>query len=314
MPPDPPEAPPDPFTPTLITLPSGDCGVAGCGAAHMRGQRGAMEDAVVGIAVPGTPLLFVCVFDGHGGRWTADFAAAHLLLCVLATPEFAAAASAGAADESYPVLLGCALRAGFSACDAAAYEAACSCGPTDAIRSGATALAALVSSTHVVVANLGDSRAMIVRRGGAEALSADHKVDAPIERARLVARSGAAVKGRGYFAGLAVARALGDFRVKLDHGAATAGARPPLLPVGAQTVTSEPEVRVYARRHGDDAFLVLACDGVWDVASCDEAAGVVRAAVAAGATPAAAAAALILDCLERGSNDNLSAVVLDLGE
>jgi len=69
-----------------------------------------------------------------------------------------------------------------------------------------------------------------------------------------------------------------------------------------------------AQRLASDELLILACDGVWDVLSSEEAAGLARAARAGGAaTPQAIAAALIHEALERGSNDNLTAIVADLG-
>jgi serine/threonine protein phosphatase PrpC len=59
---------------------------------------------------------------------------------------------------------------------------------------------------------------------------------------------------------------------------------------------------------------ILACDGVWDVISNEEAAACVRASRAGGAAPADAAAALIRECLERGSSDNMTAIVAILAD
>ena len=55
---------------------------------------------------------------------------------------------------------------------------------------GATALAALVWGGRLVVANAGDSRAVLSRRGRAINLSRDHKPSCPGERER-VASAGA---------------------------------------------------------------------------------------------------------------------------
>lgn len=282
-------------------------GVSACGVAHMCGQRGSMEDAFCAFAVPHTPFFFLAVLDGHGGRGTADFAASRLLPSIMATREWVEAAASGFSNDG--VVLS-ALRAGFTACDAAAYAALRA---TSEERSGSTAIAALVSPSRIFVANCGDSRALLVREVGAStiALSMDHKPDAPSERARLAGNAGAASCKGGYFAGLAVSRSLGDFRTKLDHQRAAASAPPPLLPVEQQTVTSEPEVVVVVRG-ASDAFLVLACDGVWDVVENSGAAAFVRDAHSGGAAPEDVAAALIHDCLERGSNDNMTAIVCKL--
>lgn len=301
----------DPFTPILRAHPA-VTGVAS-GVAHMRGMRGAMEDAFAACPVPGAPFLFLCVLDGHGGRGVADYAAQQLLPCVLATREWAAAAAGGFEDSA---ALRAALRGGFAACDAAAHAAL----PGD--RSGACALAALVSPQRTIVANCGDCRAVLVPSSSASSsaspsrcavLTADHRPDAHAERARLAPLAGAAAVGKsGYSLGLAVSRSLGDFRTKLDHARSAAGATPPLLPAAQQTLTSDPEV-FFVDGGAGGQLLLLACDGVWDALSSEEAAGLVAAARAGGAAPEACAAALIAECLERGSSDNMTAIVAVLG-
>lgn len=311
------------FTPILESLLTCE-GVSGCGVAHMRGMRATMEDSYTALPVPNTPFLFLSVFDGHGGRGVADFASTHLLPCIMESEAYKSAAVSGFATEDDSLLFS-SLRAGFNKCDADAYVASCTSGD----RSGSTAIAALISPHRIIVANSGDSRAVLVRtsvEGGTTtstattaaatitttALSSDHKPDSHKERARLMPLAGAAGLRGGYFSGLAVSRTLGDFRTKLDHARSMPGAGPPpLLPTPQQTVTSDPEVMA-AVRHPSDAFLVMACDGVWDVVTNDEAASIVWGAVLGGAGPKEAAAALIHECLERGSSDNMTAIVADL--
>jgi serine/threonine protein phosphatase PrpC len=65
---------------------------------------------------------------------------------------------------------------------------------------------------------------------------------------------------------LAVSRALGDFEYKME----------PQLSATEQLVSPEPEVSCLRRENGDE-FLLLACDGVWDVMSNDEVIGFIRA-------------------------------------
>lgn len=113
-------------------------------------------------------------------------------------------------------------------------------------------------------------------------LTADHRPDAHAVRARLAPLAGAAAVGKsGYSLGLAVSRSLGDFRTKLDHARCAAGATPPLLPAAQQTLTSDPEVFFVEGGAGGGRgaqLLLLACDGVWDALSSEEAAGLVAAA------------------------------------
>ena len=53
---------------------------------------------------------------------------------------------------------------------------------------------------------------------------------------------------------LAVSRALGDFYYN----------DPPSLPADQQKVSAEAEIRIHERCDADE-FLILACDGIWDV-------------------------------------------------
>jgi len=59
---------------------------------------------------------------------------------------------------------------------------------------------------------------------------------------------------------LAVSRALGDFEYKNVEGKGPC----------EQLVSPEPEISVEARDPSHDEFMVLACDGVWDVMSNED--------------------------------------------
>jgi serine/threonine protein phosphatase PrpC len=96
---------------------------------------------------------------------------------------------------------------------------------------------------------------------------------------------------------LAVSRSLGDFAFK-----------DPTLPAARQKVTAEPEVRWY-RRDATDEILVLACDGVWDVLTNHAVCEFIRKLdLAQDETPAAEA--LAVECLRRGSRDNITAIIV----
>jgi len=104
---------------------------------------------------------------------------------------------------------------------------------------------------------------------------------------------------------LAVTRSVGDAGLKSGAG-------------GRRVVDACPDVAC-AWLAASDAALVLACDGVWDVMTPDEAAADVRGTLA-GATPGggppsgeAAAAHLAAEAIRRGSQDNVSVTVVVLG-
>jgi len=86
------------------------------------------------------------------------------------------------------------------------------------------------------------------------ALSEDHKPQNPIELKRIEA-AGGEVKNNRVNGILALSRALGDFRFKNNAN----------LPPEAQAVTAEPDVTVHTRNGEKDEFMVVACDGIWDV-------------------------------------------------
>lgn len=71
---------------------------------------------------------------------------------------------------------------------------------------------------------------------------------------------------------LAVSRALGDFVYKQSH----------TLPPQQQQVTADPDVHVEPRIAEADEYLLLACDGIWDVFTNEEAGAWLKDTVAKG--------------------------------
>lgn len=127
-------------------------------------------------------------------------------------------------------------------------------GPT----SGSTACVAVIRNDELIVANAGDSRCVISRKGQAYNLSTDHKPDLEEERERILGAGGFVVAGR-VNASLNLSRAIGDMELKQND----------LLPVERQIVTAEPELKT-VQLSDDDEFIVLACDGIWDCMSSQE--------------------------------------------
>eukprot|EP00210_Caulerpa_lentillifera_P000526 g508.t2 len=168
---------------------------------------------------------------------------------------------------------------------------------------GSTAITALISDLHIIVANVGDSRAVLSRGRKAYPLSRDHKPDEVDEEQR-IKKSGGKIwdfNGRRVMGLLAMTRAFGDASLK---------------PFG---VFAEPEITVLPRA-ADDDFMILACDGLWDVISDDEACRLVQRCFNRATERAAtqvsccrvAATVLSRAAFERGSSDNVSVVVIDL--
>ncbi|CAO2034194.1 unnamed protein product [Urochloa humidicola] len=186
---------------------------------------------------------------------------------------------------------------------------------------GSTAVVAVLVRGRVVVANCGDSRAVLCRRRGPAAalpvqLSDDHKPKRPDELARIQAAGGRVVFNNGHRVRgiLAMSRALGDRMLRPE-------------------VIAEPEITVTDRMLEDEC-LILASDGMWDAVPNEIACSVARqclqdgnpapapvhdaaaGAAAAGPEPAArctnAASLLVRLAFGRDSWDNISVVVIDL--
>eukprot|EP00353_Schmidingerella_taraikaensis_P014031 CAMPEP_0185578072 /NCGR_PEP_ID=MMETSP0434-20130131/11928_1 /TAXON_ID=626734 ORGANISM="Favella taraikaensis, Strain Fe Narragansett Bay" /NCGR_SAMPLE_ID=MMETSP0434 /ASSEMBLY_ACC=CAM_ASM_000379 /LENGTH=295 /DNA_ID=CAMNT_0028195797 /DNA_START=170 /DNA_END=1057 /DNA_ORIENTATION=+ len=136
---------------------------------------------------------------------------------------------------------------------------------------GCTATVVLMSQTHMVCANAGDSRSVLGRASGPQmcfALSDDHKPDNPGEKARIEAAGGFVEENR-VNGSLNLSRSIGDFEYKSSEE----------LPFTQQQVTVDPEIRQIARQPAD-SFLVLACDGIWDCLTSEECIGQTRDSLA----------------------------------
>ncbi|XP_022754682.1 probable protein phosphatase 2C 53 isoform X2 [Durio zibethinus] len=176
---------------------------------------------------------------------------------------------------------------------------------------GSTAVVALICSSHIIIANCGDSRAVLCRGKEPMALSVDHKPNREDEYERIEAAGGKVIRWNGHrvFGVLAMSRSIGDRYLK-----------PWIIP--------EPEV-MFVPRVKEDECLILASDGLWDVMTNEEACDLARRRILQwhkknGATltsergetidPAAQAAAEYLShrALQKGSKDNITVLVVDL--
>lgn len=108
---------------------------------------------------------------------------------------------------------------------------------------GTTVVVSLIYYNECIIANIGDSRAVLCDSNGkAHRVSFDHKPTLPEERKRIEKLGGSVVNNR--VKNLALSRALGDFHA-------------------SPFVSSEPFINSFTLK-GDEEFLILACDGVFD--------------------------------------------------
>jgi len=206
---------------------------------HNVGKRATMEDnfmhidGFAGLKEQG----FFAIYDGHGGKQTVDFLTCgfHINLAYHLKHN---------PDEPIQKVF------------EKVYE------HTDSqirrqqiLQSGATAITVFLRNEKVEnsekrkrvihCANVGDSRAVLVVKGMAHRLSKDHKATDPDEKKRIEEAGGFVSRCDRVNGLLAVSRAFGDHMIK-----------PPV------------SVKPYYCCHEIDQetpFLVLACDGLWDV-------------------------------------------------
>ncbi|KAM1013637.1 hypothetical protein FF1_043548 [Malus domestica] len=226
------------------------------------------------------PNAFYGVFDGHGGKHAADFASSHL-------PKFIFE------DEDFPTDIEQVITSAFLHTDTA-FEEACI---LDAkLASGTTALTALLMGRLLVVANAGDCRAVLCHRGKAIEMSRDHKPICSKEKQRIEASGGYVYDG--YLNGqLNVARALGDWHMEGMKGRE------------GGPLSAEPELTT-AKLTEEDEFLIIGCDGIWDVFRSQNAVDFARRRLQEHNDPAACSKDLVDEALKRKSGDNLAVVVV----
>jgi len=79
-----------------------------------------------------------------------------------------------------------------------------------------------------------------------------------------------------------------------------------------RVVTSEPEVKVMPCAY-EDEFLCIASDGVWDVLDNQACVDIIRGVLKEGADATSAAEAVVKASLAKGSEDNITALVVRFG-
>ncbi|XP_057457476.1 probable protein phosphatase 2C 39 [Lotus japonicus] len=235
----------------------------------------AMEDYVVAQfkTVDNNELGLFAIFDGHSGHNVPDYLQSNLFDNILKEPDF----------WTKPVE---AVKKAYVDTDSTILEKSGELG-----RGGSTAVTAiLINCQKLVVANLGDSRAVLCKNGEAIPLSVDHE---PATESEDIRNRGGFVSN---FPGdvprvdgqLAVSRAFGDKSLK-------------------KHLSSEPHVTV--ELIDDDAeFIILASDGLWKVMSNQEAVDAIRNVKDARS----AAKNLTEEALKRNSSDDISCVVVRL--
>ncbi|KAL5074579.1 hypothetical protein RYX36_013563 [Vicia faba] len=254
---------------------------------------------------------FFGVYDGHGGSQVANYCRDRMHLALAEEVElFKEGLIIGSTKIDCQDLWKKAFTKCFLKVDNE-VGGKVNCEPVAPETVGSTAVVAIVCSSHIIVSNCGDSRAVLCRGKEPMPLSVDHKPNRDDEYARIEAAGGKVIQWNGHrvFGVLAMSRSIGDRYLK-----------PWIIP--------EPEV-TFLPRAKDDECLILASDGLWDVMTNEEACDLARRRIllwhkkngselssvrGEGIDPAAQAAAEYLSnrASQKGSKDNITVIVVDL--
>jgi serine/threonine protein phosphatase PrpC len=265
----------------------------------MQGWRLEMEDAHICKELPSKlDHTLLAVFDGHGGSGAAIWVAQKLIYILENNNEWKEYLKN---EEENPQLVGKAMRHAFLDADELLRAFQEEGGP-GADTSGCTSVVCIITPKHIICANAGDSRCVLGTNGGVIPMSFDHKPYDTLERER-IENAGGTVQWKRVDGDLAVSRALGDFQFKTSS----------TLPPEQQKVSPEPDIIVHERVDTSDEFLLLACDGLWDVMSNPEATDIGRSLFNLGESNMMLFAEEMIDiALDKGSRDNISAVAMKL--
>jgi len=133
--------------------------------------------------------------------------------------------------------------------------------PDHPVHAGCTSICAVIVDKTLTVANAGDSRGVLCRKEGVTSpLSFDHKPSQDREMKRITGAGGFVNQFGRVNGNLNLSRSIGDMKYKQVPG----------IPPYGQMITAEPDITQVILEI-DDEFIILACDGIWDCLSNEEA-------------------------------------------
>lgn len=262
------------------------------GIAHAQGRRNQMEDEHIAITIEVLVndekrlIPIYGILDGHGGDECAKFLAENLSEFFRVQLEKALKKH----PENVDAAIFNTLKRGFAKIN----EQYRQYGDYNFF-AGSTASLVMIIDKALWVANVGDSRTLLCQNGTAIGLSEDADLDYPKYQNDIKKRGGQ-VKSifgvRRVNGALAVGRAIGDHYL--------------------QVLNPRPKIVKYPLENllAGNNHLVIACDGLWDVASSNQVAQTVQQLI--GKPAQNIASSLVRKAINAGSADNISVLVLPL--
>lgn len=204
------------------------------------GLRSAMEDSdiiIQNLFISDFFVSYYAIFDGHGGNKCSEYLKENLHKILKKNLQ------GNSNINNWPDII----KESFIECDQNFHLSFYEISKV----MGSTGLVCLLTPGCLIVANTGDSRAILSRRGQAIQLTNDHKPDLPSEKSRILSNGGSVTLGR-VMGKLSLSRAFGDYEFKLP---------------GKKIITCVPEIDLYQINRNIDDFIVLGCDGLFEAYS-----------------------------------------------
>ena len=243
---------------------------------ELRGRRNEQQDSISVLRnIENRNLHFLGVYDGHGGTFTSEILASFLHSIIF-----------DKLNEYFDNFDKKNILLSMNNLFKDSFEFLQNELQNFNVSDGSTANVCFILNNIIFCANTGDSRSIIIRGNNAIPLSFDHKPENFDERNRIEENGGFVdAESKRVNNILALSRAFGDCD---------------LYPA----ITCHPDVIAHEITP-EDCFLIMACDGVWDVLSNDEVAKLVCNCKTAGE-----AAILLRDAaFVAGTTDNISVLV-----
>lgn len=261
------------------------------------GKRQEMEDEHV--IMKGSKFTIYGLFDGHGGNEVALYCKDHLARLLMRKCK--TINSKMNLREMQTIIQGVFLDMELRIFKKLGKVAS---------QTGSAAVVVIVSNhtQDIFIANLGDSRAVVFNHNGKiKYRTVDHKPDDVYEKLR-IEKTGFVTNDKGDVPRvngvLALSRAFGDTNLKMVSGEYD--------PVDGP-VSIMPTVGRYQAKRNDKLYLILACDGVWDTMSCQQAVDKYLLATERKASlELNGCRAIVNSAYDMGSSDNISIMAVEL--
>lgn len=297
-----------------------DVGTVTMGQFIVQGLREEMEDEIV-VEVDGpNGFSYAGVFDGHAGAFSAQFLRDELYKDCLSALEEGALLLSDNLHEAEE-----ALSRAFLQTDKRLISRLESSKVVEEAESGSTATVLFARPDRLVLAYVGDCRAVLSRNGKAEDLTSDHRPFGREKKAfaeikRIQEAGGWVTHGR-LCGTLSVSRAFGDipFKLKtqkqrmLDSGIVEKRWNDRFAAeknVDGEWLIATPDTTSMLLQD-EVEFIIVASDGLWDSLKSADAVNFVRKRLKEHGDVQRATEEVGQEALNRGAQDNVSVIIVD---